>query len=82
MGRMMMSSEPSELDKKIQSAAELSQKITNALKEKSKKKLEQASEEFNSIIKNNENEEEERTLQAEIKREARRDEIRKQWKRY
>ncbi|WP_335236708.1 hypothetical protein [Nostoc sp.] len=79
---MMMSSEPSELDKKIQSAAELSQKITNALKETSKKKLEQASEEFNSIIKNNENEEEERTLQAEIKREARRDEIRKQWKRY
>ncbi|MEH2386140.1 MAG: hypothetical protein V7K14_10255 [Nostoc sp.] len=77
-----MSSEPSELDKKIQSAAELSQKITNALKETSKKKLEQASEEFNSIIKNNENEEEERTLQAEIKREARRDEIRKQWKRY
>ncbi|MBD2726848.1 hypothetical protein H6G96_11030 [Nostoc sp. FACHB-892] len=78
----MMSSEPSELDKKIQSAAELSQKITNALKETSKKKLAQASEEFNSNIKNNENEEEERTSQAEIKREARRNEIRKQWKRY
>lgn len=78
----MMSSEPSELDKKIQSAAELSQKITNALKEASKKKLAQASEEFNSIIQNNESEEEEQTLQAEIKREARRDEIRKQWKRY
>lgn len=29
----MMSSEPSELDKKIQYVAELSQKITNALKE-------------------------------------------------
>ncbi|MBN3940132.1 hypothetical protein [Nostoc sp. NMS9] len=78
----MMSSEPSELDKKIQSAAELSQKITNALKETSKKKSEQASEEFNTIIKKNESEEEERTLQAEIKRKARRDEIRKQWKRY
>lgn len=78
----MMSSEPSELDKKIQSAAELSQTITNALKKTSKKKLAQASEEFNSIIKNNENEEEERTSQAEIKREARRNEIRKQWKRY
>ncbi|MEH2300594.1 MAG: hypothetical protein V7K88_16730 [Nostoc sp.] len=78
----MMSSEPSELDKKIQSAAELSQQITNALKETSTKKLEQSSEEFNSIIKNNESEEEERTLQADIKREARRDQIRKQWKRY
>jgi hypothetical protein len=78
----MMSSEPSELDKKIQSAAELSQKITNALKETSKKKLDQASEEFNSIIKSNENEEEERTFQAEIKRKGRRDELRKQWKRY
>ncbi|MEH1875817.1 hypothetical protein [Nostoc sp.] len=59
----MMSSEPSELDKKIQSAAELSQKIINELKETSKKKLEQASEEFNSIIKNNENEEERTSLQ-------------------
>ncbi len=78
----MMSSEPSELDKQIQSAAELSQKITNALKETSKNKLAQASEEFNSIIKNNENEEEERTSQAEIKRDARRNKIKKQWKRY
>ncbi|MEH1842897.1 MAG: hypothetical protein V7L20_30205 [Nostoc sp.] len=78
----MMSSEPSELDKKIQSAAELSQKIINELKETSKEKLEQALEELNSIIKNNENEEEERTSEAEIKRKARRDEIRKQWKRY
>jgi hypothetical protein len=77
-----MSSEPSELDKQIQSAAELSQKITNALKETSKNKLAQASEEFNSIIKNNENEEEERTSQAEIKRDARRNKIKKQWKRY
>ncbi|MDZ8106586.1 MAG: hypothetical protein RM338_13340 [Nostoc sp. DedQUE12a] len=77
-----MSSEPSELDKKIQYAAEVTQKITNALKETSKKKLEQYSEELNSIIKNDENEEKERTLQAEIKRETRRDEIRKQWKRY
>ncbi|MDZ8087249.1 MAG: hypothetical protein RMY16_17075 [Nostoc sp. DedQUE12b] len=77
-----MSSEPNELDKKIQSAAELSQKITNALKKASKNELAQASEEFNSIIKNNENEEEERTSQAENKREARRNEIRKQWKRY
>ncbi|MBC1239707.1 hypothetical protein [Nostoc sp. 2RC] len=77
-----MSSEPSELDKKIQSAVELTQKITKELKQISKPKLEQASEELNSIIENNENEEEERTLQAEIKREARREEIRKQWKRY
>lgn len=77
-----MSSEPSELDKKIQYAAELSQKITKVLKETSKQKLEQSSEEFNSNIINNQHEEEERALQAEIKRENRRNEIRKQWKRY
>ncbi|MDZ7958198.1 MAG: hypothetical protein RMY34_09905 [Aulosira sp. DedQUE10] len=77
-----MSSEPDELDKKINYAAALIQKITKALKETSKDKLEQSSEEFNSIIKENEDEEEKRTLQAKINRENRKSENRKQWKRY
>ncbi|WP_180267294.1 hypothetical protein [Nostoc linckia] len=41
-----MSSEPSELDKKIQSAAKLTEKITKELKQISKPKLEQSSEEL------------------------------------
>jgi hypothetical protein len=77
-----MSSEPSELDRQIQYAAELSQKIVDALKVVSKEKSNKSLEEFDSIIEKNEKEEQERILQAEIKNRERKNEIRKKWKRY
>ena len=77
-----MSSEPRELDKKIQDLAKLGQKIVDAIQKESKIESEKAKEEFNYIIKEAEKEQKQRRDKLELERENRKEEFRKKWQRY